>query len=82
MYQTYHFIHLLTILHSFIAYLKKKKKILIDQITATVVIVLASGVADHGFEPWSGQIKDYKIGICFFSIKVNTRKCKDWFTRN
>ena len=81
MYQTYHFIHLLTILHSFITYLKKKK-ILIDHITATVVIVLTSGVADHGFEPWSGQIKDYKIGICFFSIKVNTRKNKDWFTRN
>jgi hypothetical protein len=25
MYQTYHFIHLLTILHSFITYLKKKE---------------------------------------------------------
>ena len=25
--------------------------------------------SDHGFEPWSGQTKDYKIGICCFSAK-------------
>jgi hypothetical protein len=28
------------------------------------VVVLASSVVDRGFEPWSGQTKDYKIGIC------------------
>jgi hypothetical protein len=29
--------------------------------------VLTSNVADHVFEPWSGQTKDYKICICCFS---------------
>ena len=29
-----------------------------------MVSVLASSVVDHGFEPWSGQSKDNKIGIC------------------
>jgi len=29
-----------------------------------MVSVLASSVVDRGFEPWSGQSKDYKIGIC------------------
>jgi hypothetical protein len=24
---------------------------------------------DRGFEPWSGQTKDYKVGICCFSAK-------------
>ena len=32
-----------------------------------MVSVLAKSVADHGFEPWSGQTKDYKIGIFCFS---------------
>jgi hypothetical protein len=26
--------------------------------------MLASSVVDLGFEPWSSQTKDYKIGIC------------------
>ena len=32
-----------------------------------MVSVFASRVVDRGLEPWSGQIKDYKIGICYFS---------------
>ena len=33
-----------------------------------MVSVLASSAADRGFEPRSGQTKDYKIGIiCSFS---------------
>ena len=46
--------------------------------------VLASSVVDRGFEPRSGQIKDYKIGICCFSVKHATlrRKNKDWSARN
>jgi hypothetical protein len=32
-----------------------------------MVSVLASSVVDRGFEPRSGQTKDYKIGICCFS---------------
>jgi hypothetical protein len=31
--------------------------------------VLASSAVVHGFEPRSGQTKDYKIGICCFSAK-------------
>ena len=33
---------------------------------------------------WSGQTKDYKIGICYFSDKHATlrRKSKDWLARN
>jgi hypothetical protein len=34
-----------------------------------MVSVLASSVVDHGFEPRSGQTKDYEIGICCFYAK-------------
>ena len=34
-----------------------------------MVSVLASSVVDPGFEPQSGQTKDYEIGICCFSSK-------------
>ena len=49
-----------------------------------MVSVLASSVVDHGFEPRSGQTKDYKIGICCFSAKhaALRRKSKDWLARN
>jgi hypothetical protein len=49
-----------------------------------MVNVLASSAVDCGFEPLSGQIKDYKIGICCFSAKhaALRRKSKDWLTRN
>ena len=55
-----------------------------DHIGGVIVIVLASSVVDHGFEPRSGQTKDYKIGICCFSTKHTAlrRKSKDWLTRN
>ena len=41
-------------------------------------------VADCGFEPQSGQTKDYEIGICCFSAKYVAlrRKRKDWLARN
>jgi hypothetical protein len=32
-----------------------------------VVSVLASSVEDRVFEPRSGQIREYKIGMCCFS---------------
>ena len=37
-----------------------------------------------GFEPRSGQAKDYKIGICCFSAKhaASRSKRKDWLARN
>ena len=31
--------------------------------------VLASSAVNRGFEPRSGQTKDYKIGICCFSTR-------------
>jgi hypothetical protein len=34
-----------------------------------MVSVLASSAVDRGFEPWSSQTKDFKIGICCFSAK-------------
>jgi hypothetical protein len=39
-----------------------------------VISVLASCVTNHGFELMSGQTKDYKIGISYFSAK-HTAKC-------
>ena len=50
-----------------------------------MVSVLASSAVDHGFEPRSGQTKDYKIGMCCFSAKhaAFRRKGKtDWLARN
>jgi hypothetical protein len=49
-----------------------------------MVSMLASSVIDSGFEPWSGQTKDYEIGICSFSAKhaALRRKSKDWSARN
>jgi hypothetical protein len=49
-----------------------------------MVSVLASSVVDRGFEPRSGQPKDYKIGICCFSAKhaALRRRNKDWLARN
>jgi hypothetical protein len=41
----------------------------------------ALNVVDREFEFWSGQTKDYKIGICCFSAKYASlrSKTKDWF---
>jgi hypothetical protein len=37
----------------------------------------------HGFVLWSGQTKDYKIGIFCFSVKYAAlRKSKDWLALN
>jgi hypothetical protein len=33
------------------------------------MLTSSSSAVDRGFEPWSGQTKDYKIGICCFSAK-------------
>ena len=43
-----------------------------------------SMTVDRRFEPLSGQSKDYKIGICYFSAKYAAlrRKSKDWLARN
>jgi hypothetical protein len=38
-------------------------------IGGVMVNVLASSAVDGGFEPRSGQSKDYKIDICCFPVK-------------
>ena len=49
-----------------------------------MVSVFVSSAVDRGFEPLSGQTKDYKIGICCFSAKHTAlrRKSKDWLAWN
>ena len=49
-----------------------------------MVSVLTLTVVDHGFEPRSGQTKDYKIDMCCFSAKHSAlrRKSKEWFAWN
>jgi hypothetical protein len=46
--------------------------------------VLASSAVNRGFEPRSGQTKDYTIGICCVSTKFAAirSKSKDWLARN
>ena len=58
--------------------------ILVNRIGGVMVSMLASSAVDCGFEPWSGQTKEYKIGICCFSAKhaAFRRKSKDWLARN
>jgi hypothetical protein len=49
-----------------------------------MISLLALSAVDHGFEPRSGQTKDFRIGICCFSTKhaALRRKSKDWLVRN
>ena len=49
-----------------------------------MVSMLASSAVDRGFEPRSGQTKDYKIGICCFSAKhaALRKKSRDWLAWN
>jgi hypothetical protein len=49
-----------------------------------MVSVLASSVVNCGFEPRSGQTKDYKIDSCGFSVKHTAlrSKSKDWLAQN
>ena len=50
-----------------------------NRIGGAMVSVLDSIAVDRGFDPRSGQIKDYKIGICCFPSKhaALKRKRKD-----
>jgi hypothetical protein len=46
-----------------------------------MVSVLASSVVDRGFEPRSGQIKDYTIGMCCFPLSIQLEGVRakiDW----
>jgi hypothetical protein len=41
-----------------------------------MAIVVASSMVDCGFEPWSGEAKDYKIGSSSFFYKHAALKTK------
>jgi hypothetical protein len=58
--------------------------LLTNRISGVMVSVLASNAVDRGFEPWSDKTKDYKIGMCCFSVKHTAlrSKNKDWLARN
>jgi hypothetical protein len=45
--------------------------------------MFATSAVDRGFEPRSGQTKDYNIGMCCFSAKhvALRRKSKNWLGR-
>jgi hypothetical protein len=49
-----------------------------------MVSEFVSSAVDRGFEPPSGQTKDYKMCMCCFSAKHAAlwRKSKDWLARN
>ena len=55
-----------------------------NPIGGVMVSMLASIGVDCGFEPRSGQTKDYQICICCFSFEhtVLRSKSKDWLTGN
>jgi uncharacterized protein YmfQ (DUF2313 family) len=55
----------------------------LNRIGGVMVGVITSSAVDRGFEPRSGQTKDYKIGIfCLFAKRTaSRRKNKDWLTR-
>jgi hypothetical protein len=55
-----------------------------NRIGNVMVSVLASSAIDCGYDPRSGQTKEYKIGMCCFSAKnaALRRKSKDWLDRN
>jgi hypothetical protein len=56
----------------------------VNRISGVMVSVLALSAVDCGFEPRSGQTKDYTIGIRCFSAKhaALRGKSKDWLARN
>ena len=56
----------------------------LNRIGGVLVSVFASSAVDRGFELRSGQTKDYKIAICYFSAKhaALRRKSKDWLAWN
>ena len=49
-----------------------------------MVSVIASRAVDRGFEPQSGQTKDYIIGFCWFAAKhaALRRNNQYWLARN
>jgi hypothetical protein len=56
----------------------------INRMGGVMISMLVSSVVDRGFEPRSGQTKDYKICIWCFSAKYTAlwRKSNDWLAWN
>jgi hypothetical protein len=56
----------------------------LKRIGDVMVSVLATSAVGRGFEFWSGQTKDYEIGMCYFSAEhaALRRMSKDWLARN
>ena len=46
--------------------------------------MLISSTVDREFEPQSGESKNYKVGICYFSAKYTAlrSKNKNWLAQN
>ena len=57
---------------------------LVNYIGGIMVSVLILSAVECGFEPQSAQTKDFKIGICCFSVKhaALRRKSIDWLAWN
>jgi hypothetical protein len=55
-----------------------------NRIGSVMVSVFASSAVDRGFEHWSGQTKNYKIGIFCVSAKhaALSSKSKEWMAGN
>ena len=53
-----------------------------NRVGVAMVSVGTSSAVDRGFEPQSGETKDYKSGICYFTARhaALRRKSKDWLT--
>jgi hypothetical protein len=45
-----------------------------NYISGVMVSVIVASTVDGGFEPWSGQTKDYKIDICCIFAKHSLRR--------
>ena len=80
-----HLYYIVSSIHMFVyLYIQHSLTSICSRIGGVIVSMLASSVVDRGFQLWSDQAKDYKIGICCFSAKhtVLRRKSKDWLARN
>ena len=55
-----------------------------DRIGGAMVNVIDLCAADHGFEPRSGQTRDYKISTCCYPTNhaLSNINSKGWLTRN
>ena len=82
MYSKYYYQQVKVAIFRFLPFVFMKKYFLCDELCRTMLksvvytvipgyveIRYTSSVLDCGFEPCSGQIKEYKIGICCFSTK-------------